>query len=71
MTRAPVDEAPAPGTAADAGTLRALEFAAIVEQLVALTAFARRASWPMQRSRSPMPSTWGCSTTRRTRRHAS
>jgi DNA mismatch repair protein MutS2 len=40
MTRAPVDEAPAPGTAADAGTLRALEFAAIVEQLVALTAFA-------------------------------
>jgi len=31
---------PAPGVAADAGTLRALEFAAVVEQLAALTAFA-------------------------------
>ena len=40
MTRATADDAPAPGTAADAGTLRALEFAAIVEQLAALTAFA-------------------------------
>ena len=34
------DADPAPGAAADAGTLRALEFAAIVEQLAALTAFA-------------------------------
>jgi hypothetical protein len=29
----------APGIAADAGTLRALEFAAIVERLAGLTAF--------------------------------
>jgi DNA mismatch repair protein MutS2 len=34
------DLAPSRGEAADAGTLRALEFAAIVEQLAALTAFA-------------------------------
>lgn len=39
MSRTATDEAPAPGTAADAGTLRALEFAAIVEQLAGLTAF--------------------------------
>ena len=34
------DADPAPGAAADPGTLRALEFAAIVEQLAGLTAFA-------------------------------
>ncbi len=36
----PSGDTPAPGVAADAGTLRALEFAAIVEMLAALTAFA-------------------------------
>jgi DNA mismatch repair protein MutS2 len=39
MTPTAQDAEPAPGAAADASTLRALEFAAIVEQLVALTAF--------------------------------
>ncbi len=39
MSRAAADEAPAPGIAADSGTLRALEFAAIVVQLAGLTAF--------------------------------
>lgn len=39
MSRAAATEAPARGVAADAGTLRALEFGAIVEQLAALTAF--------------------------------
>ncbi len=34
------DRAPAPGAAADPGTLRALEFSAIVERLAARTAFA-------------------------------
>jgi len=39
MTRtSPVAE-PAPGAAADDGTLRALEFAAVIEQLAALTSF--------------------------------
>ena len=39
MTRtSPVAE-PAAGVAADAGTLRALEFSAIVEQLAGLTSF--------------------------------
>jgi len=33
-------DATSPGVAADAGTLRALEFAAVVEMLAALTAFA-------------------------------
>jgi DNA mismatch repair protein MutS2 len=36
----PAAEGPAPGTAADAGTLRALEFGSIVSQLAELTAFA-------------------------------
>jgi len=40
MTRTAPDAEPAPGTAADASTLRALEFAAIVDQLATLTAFA-------------------------------
>jgi len=40
MTRTVPDAEPAPGAAADAGTLRALEFAAIVDQLATLTAFA-------------------------------
>ena len=40
MSRAAVADGPAPGVAADPGTLRALEFAAIVEQLGAFTAFA-------------------------------
>jgi DNA mismatch repair protein MutS2 len=40
MTRTAPDAEPAPGAGADAGTLRALEFAAIVEELAALTAFA-------------------------------
>src|SRR6266545_2079206 len=40
MTRTAPDAEPAAGAAADAGTLRALEFAAIVEQLTGLTAFA-------------------------------
>ncbi len=40
MSRAVSNQAPAPGVVADAGTLRALEFAVIVEQLAALTAFA-------------------------------
>ena len=39
MTRRANDDAPAPGAAADAGSLRALEFAEIVAQLTALTAF--------------------------------
>ncbi|MDP9468533.1 MAG: endonuclease MutS2 [Chloroflexota bacterium] len=39
MTSAAAKDPPAPGAAADSGTLRALEFAAIVEQLAALTAF--------------------------------
>ncbi len=39
MTRPAASDASVPGGAADAGTLRALEFAAIVEQLAALTAF--------------------------------
>ncbi|MGH2357663.1 MAG: DNA primase, partial [Candidatus Limnocylindria bacterium] len=40
--RAPIDDvaALAPGAAADAGTLRALEFAATVERLRGLTGFA-------------------------------
>jgi DNA mismatch repair protein MutS2 len=40
MTRIAPDAEPAPGAAADPGTLRALEFAAIVEQLAALAAFS-------------------------------
>ena len=40
MTRSPRDVEPAPGSAADPGTLRALEFAAIIERLAELTAFA-------------------------------
>jgi DNA mismatch repair protein MutS2 len=40
MTRTDPDAEPAPGATADAGTLRALEFAAIVDQLAALTSFA-------------------------------
>ncbi|MGH2456976.1 MAG: hypothetical protein ACRDHD_12060, partial [Candidatus Limnocylindria bacterium] len=40
MTRTAPDPDPAPGAAADEGTLRALEFAAIVEQLAARTSFA-------------------------------
>ncbi|MDQ2854331.1 MAG: endonuclease MutS2 [Chloroflexota bacterium] len=40
MTRTALDAEPTPGAAADVGTLRALEFAAIVGQLAALTAFA-------------------------------
>lgn len=40
MSRTARDPEPAPGVAADEGTLRALEFAAIVEQLAGLTAFA-------------------------------
>jgi DNA mismatch repair protein MutS2 len=40
MTPTARDAEPAAGVAADGGTLRALEFAAIVEQLAALTAFA-------------------------------
>ena len=40
MTRTAPDAEPAPGAAANAGTLRALEFAAIVGQFAALTAFA-------------------------------
>ena len=40
MTRTDPDAEPAPGAAADASTLRALEFAQIVEQLAELTAFA-------------------------------
>ncbi|MGZ6299905.1 MAG: endonuclease MutS2, partial [Candidatus Limnocylindria bacterium] len=39
MTPTDRDAEPVPGAAADAGTLRALEFAAIVDQLAALTAF--------------------------------
>ena len=39
MTPTAPDAEPAAGAAADAGTLRALEFAAIVEQLAGLTAF--------------------------------
>ena len=39
MTLIAPDAEPAPGAAADAGTLRALEFAAIVEQLAGLAAF--------------------------------
>ena len=39
MTNTALEPEPAPGVAADAGTLRALEFAAIVEQLAGLTAF--------------------------------
>ena len=39
MTRTAPDAEPAAGEAADAGTLRALEFGAIVEQLAELTAF--------------------------------
>jgi DNA mismatch repair protein MutS2 len=39
MTPAAPDAEPKPGAAADASTLRALEFAAIVEQLAGLTAF--------------------------------
>jgi DNA mismatch repair protein MutS2 len=39
MTGTDPADAPQPGVAADAGTLRALEFAAIVERLAALTAF--------------------------------
>jgi DNA mismatch repair protein MutS2 len=39
MSRTAANEAPLSGAAADAGTLRALEFAAIVEQLADLTAF--------------------------------
>jgi DNA mismatch repair protein MutS2 len=39
VTRTTAADLPAPGAAADPGTLRALEFAAIVEQLAALTAF--------------------------------
>ncbi len=37
---ADLDRSPAPGAAADPGTLRALEFSAIVERLAARTAFA-------------------------------
>ncbi len=40
MTRTTQDDEPVAGAAADSGTLRALEFAAIVELLAALTAFA-------------------------------
>jgi len=40
MTPTDRDAEPVAGAAADAGTLRALEFAAIVEQLAGLTAFA-------------------------------
>jgi DNA mismatch repair protein MutS2 len=40
MTRTAPDAEPAPGAAADAPTLRALEFALVIEQLAALTAFA-------------------------------
>jgi DNA mismatch repair protein MutS2 len=40
MTRTDHDGEPAAGAAADPGTLRALEFAALVEQLAGLTAFA-------------------------------
>jgi DNA mismatch repair protein MutS2 len=40
MTQTARDDEPAAGVAADAGTLRALEFAAIVAQLAELTAFA-------------------------------
>ena len=40
MTPTDRDAEPATGVAADASTLRALEFGAIVEQLAALTAFA-------------------------------
>ncbi|HET6380926.1 MAG TPA: endonuclease MutS2, partial [candidate division Zixibacteria bacterium] len=40
MTRTAPASDIAPGAAADPGTLRALEFAAVVEQLAALTAFA-------------------------------
>jgi DNA mismatch repair protein MutS2 len=40
MTPTAQDAEPAPGAAADASTLRALEFAAIVDELAALTAFA-------------------------------
>ena len=39
MTRTSRDADPAPGAAADAGTLRALEYGAIVERLAGLTAF--------------------------------
>ncbi|MEX1073021.1 MAG: endonuclease MutS2 [Chloroflexota bacterium] len=39
MSRTAPDPEPEPGLAADAGTLRALEFAAIVDQLAGLTAF--------------------------------
>jgi DNA mismatch repair protein MutS2 len=39
MTRTDPDAEPASGSAADAATLRALEFPAIIEQLAALTAF--------------------------------
>jgi DNA mismatch repair protein MutS2 len=39
MTRTAPDPEPAPGAAADASTLRALEFALVIEQLAALTAF--------------------------------
>ncbi len=39
MTRTAPDPEPPVGVAADAGTLRALEFAAVVEQLAGLTAF--------------------------------
>ncbi|HEX6129033.1 MAG TPA: endonuclease MutS2 [Candidatus Limnocylindria bacterium] len=39
LTSRDADVQPAPGVAADAGTLRALELAAVVEQLAALTAF--------------------------------
>ncbi|MDP9249805.1 MAG: endonuclease MutS2, partial [Chloroflexota bacterium] len=40
MTRTAPDPEPAPGAAADASTLRALELALVIEQLAALTAFA-------------------------------
>jgi DNA mismatch repair protein MutS2 len=40
MTHTAPDAEPAAGAAADPGTLRALEFAAVVEQLAGLTAFA-------------------------------
>jgi len=40
MTRTAPDAEPAPGAAADASTLRALEFALVIEQLAALTGFA-------------------------------
>ncbi len=39
MTRTAPDPEPAPGVAAEAGTLRALEFAEVVEQVATLTAF--------------------------------